>query len=117
MRKEKSIKINYGQAIFLVLVILASVISIGLVFGLINIQRLHSIKKAEESVKALYASESGIECDLYKEIVDHSVDCDSSQHMTNRTSYELEVSTEGTTTIIRSVGKSSNVYRALEVRY
>ena len=106
-----------AQAIFLVLVIIAAVMAIGLSFGLINTKRLHITSEVGESAKSYFAAESGIECELYKKIVDNGVNCDSSSHMTNNTSYVISVSKEGNSTVIRSVGDSKGVYRAIEVRY
>jgi len=106
-----------GQAIFLVLVILGAVMGIGLIFSLINISRLHMAKKIEYSVPAYYAAESGAECQLYKDIVDPSFDCDSSLHMKNGTSYTVSKSVSGSSTIIDSFGRLKEVYRAVEIVY
>ena len=108
---------NSAQTIFLVLVIISAVMAIGLSFGLMNVHRLHTTSKVGESVRAYFAAESGVECEIYKETVDNSVDCDSSKHMTNGTSYTVSASTVGVLTIIDANGDSKEVYRAIEVKY
>ncbi len=108
---------NKAQAVFLVLVLIASVMSVGLIFGVITARKLHSMSEVGESVKAYYAAESGIECELYKKFVDLNTTCDSSE-MENETHYETkESSASGGITIITSVGVSKNIKRSIQVQY
>ena len=116
-RKRRAIKTEKGQIIFMVLVIIAAVLSTGLLLGVISIQKLHSMSEMGESVKAYYAAESGAECQLYKNFKDSHQDCDSNIHMTNETSYQIEEITQATSTLVRVVGKSKTAQRAIEIRY
>ena len=106
-----------GQVIFMVLVIMAAVLSTGLLLGVISIHKLHSMSEIGESVRAYYAAESGAECQLYKNFKDNNEDCSSNLHMTNNTSYQIKESVLSSFTVVRVVGRSKTSQRAIEVRY
>ncbi len=116
MKKNKRKKQIKAQAIFLALVIIASVMTISLVFGEITVRKLHSMTEVGESVKAYYAAESGIECQLYKDFVDQNTVCNSSE-MKNQTSYQINKTEQGDTTIITSTGTSKKTKRSIQVQY
>ncbi len=111
--KRQNIKNQKGQTLLITMLILMSAFLVGLdLAGLI----LHELKTnffVGESVKALYASESGLEYELYKlnkgEI--------SKPAMNNDTNFTIQYKTRGGYETIKSIGESNGTYRSLEVLY
>ncbi|MDD3614108.1 MAG: hypothetical protein PHF40_00070 [Candidatus Pacebacteria bacterium] len=119
INKEKQLKNQQGQAMLITMLILMSSFLISMALGSLVLYELKSMIFTGESVKALYAAESGLEWQLYQ--VNHSTgegEESARPIMTNGTSFTVTLisNNEGYITI-RSVGKSINTYRALEVIY
>jgi len=104
-----------AQALFIVLITLGIAMSISLIFSTLNVERLHTMVKIGNSVKAFYAAESGINCQIYKDWVNDNADCSS--HMGNETSYSLEVTKDAGGTKVESTGESKGVYRKIHIAY
>ncbi|MHA1251772.1 MAG: hypothetical protein ACTSRP_17410 [Candidatus Helarchaeota archaeon] len=107
-----------AQALFIILITLGMAMSVSLIFSTLNIERLHTMVKIGNSVKAFYAAESGINCQIYKDWVirDNGFDCSS--HMHNGTDYSLEVTVNATgETEVKSTGESKGVYRKIHIAY
>lgn len=100
-----------GQVLLLVILILSCILALTMTWGLIAVQKLRTAVEATESVRALYAAESGVECQIYKRFVDPTISC--LPHMTNETDYTIEE----TESYIRAIGRSRRTYRAMEVSY
>ena len=110
-----SIKKMKAQALFIVLITLGMAMSISLIFSILNVERLHTMVKIGNSVKAFYAAESGINCQIYKDWVNDSADCSS--HMGNETSYSLKIKEGDRGTEVESTGESKGVYRKIHIVY
>ncbi|HRR95007.1 MAG TPA: hypothetical protein P5083_02630 [Candidatus Paceibacterota bacterium] len=111
--KRQNIKNQKGQTLLITMLILMSAFLVGLdLAGLI----LHELKTnffVGESVKALYASESGLEHELYK-LNKGNI---SSPVMNNDTNFTIQYKTREGYKTIKSIGESNGTYRSLEVLY
>ncbi len=106
---QKNKKSQKGQVLLITVLILMSTFTLAIAMGGMVLFELRSMINTNESVKALYAAESGIEWQLFtanKGNTDLPV-------MTNGTSYEND-SGPG---YIRSSGNSGRVNRAMEVTF
>ena len=105
-----------AQALFIVLITLGIAMSVSLIFSTLNIERLHTMVKIGNSVKAFYAAESGINCQIYKDWVirDDGFVCSD---MGNGTSYSLKVKESDRGTEVESTGESKGVYRKIHIVY
>ncbi len=112
MKKQKT-KNNKGQAILITILILSATFLIAMLLGGLVLYELRSMIFTGESIKALYAAESGLEWGLYAKIKDSTTPRPS---MSNDTSFNVSIIEDGSITIT-SVGKSGNNYRALEASF
>ncbi|HPD55448.1 MAG TPA: hypothetical protein PLR11_01375 [Candidatus Paceibacterota bacterium] len=113
----KQLKNQKGQAMLITMLILMSSFLVSMALGGLVLYELKSMIFTGESVKALYAAESGLEWKLYQ--ANHpDEETGRGPIMNNGTSFIVSVSstTEGYL-VIYSVGRSINTYRALEVMY
>jgi len=113
-KKQKKNYYQKGQALLVTMLILMASFLIGMVLGGLVLYELKSMIFTGESVKALYAAESGLEYELYRQNKGETI---AEPIMINGTSFTLSSHTEGGYTVITSVGKSINTYRALEVLF
>ncbi len=117
--KRQNIKSQKGQTLLITMLILMSAFLVGLdLAGLI----LHELKTnffVGESVKALYASESGLEYELYKlnKGGDISGGNITAPTMYNKTTFTIQSKTEEGYKVIQSIGESNGTYRSLEILY
>jgi hypothetical protein len=111
--KKQNIKSQKGQTLLITMLILMSAFLVGLdLAGLI----LHELKTnffVGESVKALYASESGLEYELYRLNKGNVLE----PIMNNETTFTIQYKTRGEYDTIKSIGESNGIYRSLEVSY
>ncbi len=111
--KKQNIKSQKGQTLLITMLILMSAFLVGLdLAGLI----LHELKTnffVGESVKALYASESGLEYELYK-LNKGNI---SAPMMNNTTTFTIQYKRREEHDTIKSIGESNGIYRSLEVLY
>ncbi len=105
-----------GQTLLIVVLILSSVTLVGLNWGLVSIVRMRGAIGLSDSIKALYAADAGIECEIYKSFKDNTFDCVLVNPMTNNTRYEIDTSVPGR---IISVGIAipSDIRRSLQIEY
>jgi hypothetical protein len=98
-----------GQVLLITVLVMMSTFALAIAIGGMVLYELRSMVGSGESVKALYAADTGIEYQLYmlnKGNIDQPV-------MTNGTKYE---NTSGTG-YVRSSGTSGRVNRAIEVSF
>ncbi len=111
--KKTNKKNSKGQTMLITMLILMSAFLVGMdLAGLI----LHELKTnffVGESVKALYASESGIEYKLYELNKGKT----TQPTLNNGTSFIIQNRTREGFQTIKSIGESNGTYRSLEVLY
>lgn len=98
-----------GQVLLISVLILFSTFALGVTIGGLVLFELKSSISTGESVKALYAAESGAECAIYK--ANKGISCSPS--MTNGTEYKTSTGLN----YIRSTGTSGKINRALEITF
>jgi len=106
-----------AEAVFIVLVVLSALISLSFIWGLILVKKMRLITQGSEAVKAFYAADSGLECELYKIYIDASEICPP--NLTNQTSVVLkEESLPSGGLVIKAKGYTtdSQVYRTLQIK-
>lgn len=96
------------------ILILSAAFLIAMALGSLVLYELRSMVFTGESIKALYAAESGLEWKLFEKIKNEIIE---SPTMINGSSYDVSVSTLPTGTQIKSIGQSGNNYRALEASF
>jgi len=106
---QKNKKNQKGQVLLITVLILMSTFALAISMGGMVLYELRAMVNTNESVKALYAAESGIEWQLFR---------------ANKGNTDLPVMTNGTTYendsgpgYIRSSGNSGRVNRAMEVSF
>jgi len=111
--KRQNIKSQKGQTLLITMLILMSAFLVGLdLAGLI----LHELKTnffVGESVKALYASESGLEYELYRLNKGNIPE----PMMNNGTNFTIQYKTREGYKNKKSIGESNGTYRSLEILY
>jgi len=98
-----------GQVLLITVLILFSTFALAIALGGMVLFELRSMISTGESVKALYAAESGIEWEIYRTNRGNI----AAPAMTNGTEYQ----TSSGAGYLRSVGKSGKVNRALEITF
>ncbi|MDD4860395.1 MAG: hypothetical protein PHR56_09405 [Dehalococcoidales bacterium] len=98
-----------GQVLLITVLVLMSTFALSIALGGMVLYELRAMVNTNESVKALYAAESGIEWQLFKANKGNT----DMPVMTNNTTYEND-SGAG---YIRSSGNSGRVNRAIEVSF
>jgi len=109
MNNSQKIKNQQGQVLLVTVLILMSTFALAITIGGMVLFELRSMNSSGESIKALYAAESGIEWELYQT----NYGAIEEPTMTNGTSFK----TTSGPGYIRSVGTSVKVNRALEVTF
>lgn len=110
-------KSQMGQVLLITLLIMAGVFAIGMSVSLIFLNEVRLSRQSLESVKAIYAAESGLECELYQYFKSSTSTCDVINIMTNNTSF-ISTTTPATgpiPTSTQSIGISKGVRRGLQV--
>jgi Tfp pilus assembly protein PilX len=98
-----------GQVLLITVLVLMSTFALSIALGGMVLYELRAMVNTNESVKALYAAESGIEWQLFKTNKGNT----DMPVMTNNTTYENDSGTG----YIRSSGNSGRVNRAIEVSF
>ncbi len=118
-KKPKIINSNFlpAQVMLLSLLIMGGVMAVAMAVNLVILNEIKIARQTPESVKALAAADTGIECSLYQYFVVGnrcgSV-CSSSQVlMTSGTQFNSVISC-GSSTTSRATGISGGVRRSLE---
>jgi len=107
-----------AQAVFIILVILFSIISLSLIWGVILFERLHLVTEGSEAVKAFYAADSALDCKLYQIYINSSETCPPS--MSNNTQAQVTVlSGSSGQKIVRAKGWTidTQIYRHIETNF
>ena len=104
------LKANNGQVMLLTVLILGGVVlSVSMIAGYITVQKIRQSSNAANSTKAIFAADTGIEWELYKQFkgpVDKPV-------LSNGADFE----TFGSATTKKSIGRSGDSSRAFEVQF
>lgn len=96
---------NKGVALILTVIILTAVLAIALTAGKVFTDKIKMSRNTSDSMKAYYAAESRIECELYK--LQHAeTDC-AAQHPDT----EAEIGVD----YIKAIGKAGDARRGIEV--
>lgn len=114
----KLINKQKGVSIFLAIVILTSILAIALGVTSIILPQIKTSGNISDSIKAVFAADTGIECSLYNIRKTPTV-CDGVTMMTNNTSFAsivASIACPGMTPLAYR-GISRQVYRALEICY
>jgi Tfp pilus assembly protein PilX len=98
-----------GQVLLITVLVLMSTFALSIALGGMVLYELRAMVNTNESVKALYAAESGIEWQLFKANKGNT----DMPVMTNNTTYENDSGVG----YIRSSGNSGRVNRAIEVSF
>ena len=113
MNKNKSkITKNYnnGQVMLLTVLILGGVIlGVSTIAGYITVQKIRQSSGAIDSTKAIFAADTGIEWELYKQFKGPA----DKPILSNGASFE----TSKTGEFVKSVGRSGNSFRAFEIEF
>lgn len=104
-----------GISLLLSVLIVAVLMATGLAVATILIVQLRTSILAEDSVKAVYAGEVGVECTLYN-LRKPPVACPFSP-LTNGAQYIVSTTSSGSLLLIKSIGTSGGARRALEISY
>lgn len=106
---------NKGQAMLITLLILSASFLIAMALGSLVLYELRSMIFTGESIKALYAAESGLEWKLFEIIKSTAIE---RPIMSNNSSFDVSVSNPPAGgTLIKSIGQSGNNFRALEASF
>ncbi|MFH1346892.1 MAG: hypothetical protein ABIH10_01430 [Spirochaetota bacterium] len=101
---------NSGQVMLLTVLILGGVVlSVSMIAGYITVQKIRQSSDATNSTKAIFAADTGIEWELYKQFkgpADKPV-------LSNGADFE----TSGSEYVKKSVGRSNNAFRAFEIEF
>jgi hypothetical protein len=110
---------EHGEVMLLSILIMAGMMAAAMAVGLVIFNEIRLARQTPDSVNALAAADTGMECLLYRYFVlgnGCSAVCDSSSvSMLNGTQFRASVVSCGATTTARSIGISREVRRSLEV--
>ena len=111
MNKNKKIKnFNNGQVMLLTVLILGGVVlSVSAVAGYITVQKIRQSSDSANSTKAIFAADTGIEWELYKQfkgLVDKPI-------LSNGADFE----TFGIGDVKKSIGRAGDSSRAFEIEF
>jgi len=110
-RVNSKLKTTTGQAMLLtVLILCGSILGASTIAGYLMLLKIRNSSDITNSTKAIFAAETGIEWELYKQFKDGSNYPEPS--LSNNTDFTS--SNDGT--VIKSIGQSLNSYRAFEVQ-
>lgn len=110
MKKNINQKLENGQAMLLTVLILGGVVlSVSTIAGYITTQKIRQSSDAMNSTKAIFAADTGIEWELYKQFKGQA----DKPILSNGASFETSES--GDTK--KSIGRSSNSFRAFEIKF
>lgn len=97
------------------ILILGGVFAIGLAISTLLLSEIRISRQSLDSVKAIYAAESGLECELFKYFKDQNYSCVlPNVILLNNTTFTSETM-GGTATSASSIGISRNVRRGLKI--
>jgi Tfp pilus assembly protein PilX len=99
-----------GQVLLITVLIMMSTFALAIAIGGMVLYELRSMVNTNESVKAIYAAESGIEWKLYQANKGNA----SAPEMDNGTNYECP---DTCTNCIHCSGTSGRVNRAMEISF
>ena len=120
---------NNGQVMLLTVLILGGVIlSVSMIAGYITVQKIRQSSDVANSTKAIFAADTGIEWELYKCFkCNPLIFCDSTctaldsqkPSMGNNSTVSSSVvyDDSGAPQFIKSIGQSSNIFRAFEAQF
>lgn len=100
-----------GQVLLITVLIMMSTFALAIAIGGMVLYELRSMVNTNESVKAIYAAESGIEWQLYKTNKDSYA---TAPKMENGTDYECPTTC---TNCIHCSGTAGRVNRAMEISF
>ncbi len=114
-----------GQVMLLsVLMIGSSILVFSSIAGYMMLERLRASSNAVDSTKAIFAADSGIECELYKYNFSdpqnpRQIDCKSLKFDDNKTSVLTEIVGDASDTplYIKSIGASVKSKRAFMINF
>ena len=101
---------NNGQAMLLTVLILGGVVlSVSMVAGYITVQKIRQSSDVANSTKAIFAADTGIEWELYKQFKGPA----DKPILSNGADFE----TSGSGSVKKSIGRSGNSFRAFEIEF
>lgn len=100
-----------GQLLLITLLVMGGVFAVGMAVGLAFLNEARTSRQSLDSVKAIYAAQSGLEFELYKCFKNPSA---AAPPMTNGTCYTSQTTT-GAATTSHAIGLSLGVRRGLDV--
>ena len=116
-----------GQVLMLSILLLSLAFSLAtFLSGSIILYQIRAASEITSAMVAIFAGDSGIQCELYEQIKDPAFVCppsNPSPYMTNAASYEIFLSTvsstptTSSTIVLRSKGKFRDTARSLEASF
>ncbi len=109
-KNDKTLKIK-GQVMLLTVLILGgSILGASTIAGYLMILKVRGSSDTTNSTKAIYAADTGIEWELYKQFKNQSYPKPS---MSNSTGFTTVTGDQG----VKSIGQSSNNFRAFQLEF
>jgi hypothetical protein len=109
---------NKGQMMLLSIMILGGVFAIGLSVAILLLSEFRLSRQSLDSVKAIYAADAGVECELFQYFKNPDWRCISGSTVIflNDTSFlsQRTAATNGTATTVSAIGISKGIRRGLE---
>jgi len=105
-----------GQAMLLtVLVLGASILAASTIAGYLTLLKIRTSSDIANSAKAIFAADSGVEWELYKQIKHNPLDYseDEAHSFSNHASFKS--SYDDTSNVIKSIGESGDSFRAFAI--
>jgi len=111
MKFPNCTKRQNGQIILLTVLVLAgSMLAASTIAGYLMLLKIRGASDITNSAKAIFAADSGVEWELYKQI--NNVD-----YPKPALSNGADFTTSKDGSMIKSIGSANNVYRAFEINY